>query len=343
MNCPPLPPPAFRQVWLVLCVLSAVSCAGFKGAASAEEYYALGMAYFELGKYEEAERWLVRARTLDKTKAASEYNLGRIAYERGRYEEALRYFNRILDQDPQNILALKAAAYTRIKTGGLLEAEALYARVLALVPESADDGYNYGLILFALEKYAAAEAALLKYPYTIEDNADAVLLLARSQNRQEKPEALDNYAKWLQNNTDANVRYEYAQLLEHEAFYARALEEYRSILSATPAGGAGQYALGGSASKGTGPERQTVRFAVARLLLKADAESGEWLTELGQAVAEGFADADALESLLEEEALDDEGKEEIRKLAAGIRAQLEDTPEPGAAPPEADSQAPPPV
>jgi tetratricopeptide (TPR) repeat protein len=335
---------ALRRAWLFLFVLFTASCASFQGAASAEEYYSLGMAYFELGKYEEAERWLIRARTLDKTKAASEYNLGRIAFERGRYEEALRYFNRILDQDPQNILALKAAAYTRIKTGGLIEAEALYARVLALVPESADDGYNYGLILFALDKYEAAEAELLKYPYTIEDNADAVLLLARSQNKQEKPEALDNYAKWLQNNTDANVRYEYAQLLEKEAFYARALEEYRSILVAAPMGvTSGQSAAGGSASKGKGPERQTVRFALARLLLKADSGSGEWLKELGQAVAEGFADADALESLLEEEGLDDEGKEEIRKLAADIRAppeQPKDADESGAAP-EADSQAPP--
>ncbi|MDR2068834.1 MAG: tetratricopeptide repeat protein, partial [Spirochaetaceae bacterium] len=49
------------------------SCTSQDRAAKAEEYYALGMAYFDLGRYAEAERWLSQARSLDKTKLASEY------------------------------------------------------------------------------------------------------------------------------------------------------------------------------------------------------------------------------------------------------------------------------
>jgi Tfp pilus assembly protein PilF len=113
-------PRFFLPVMLGVLLLPLVinSCATW-GSVAAEEYYTLGMAYFELGKFAEAEKWLNRARIADKTKTASDYNLGRIAYETGRYQDAAKLFEGILKKDPQNVMALKAAAYTRIKTGDL--------------------------------------------------------------------------------------------------------------------------------------------------------------------------------------------------------------------------------
>jgi Tfp pilus assembly protein PilF len=213
-------------IFLIMYPFIYSSCTSF--AASAEEYYSIGMAYFELGKFEEAERWLNRAKAADKTKVASEYNLGRIAFETGRYREAAVIFDRILDRDPQNTLALRAAAYTRIKTGELTKAEQYYQRVLKLIPESADDGYNYSLVLFAVKKFEEAELALTKNPYALEDNKDALLLYARIQKAQDKVEAIDTYAKFLANNPEPQVRYEYAQLLESAELYAKAVDEYRS-------------------------------------------------------------------------------------------------------------------
>ncbi|MDR3146371.1 MAG: tetratricopeptide repeat protein [Treponema sp.] len=314
------------------------------GATSAEEYYSLGMAYYELGKYAEAEKWFNRARLVDKTKIASEYNLGRIAFETGRYEEAARRFDRILQADGDNVLALKAAAYTRIKTGEFALAEALYARVLTLVPESADDGYNYALVLYALEKPEKAEEVLLKYQYRLDENGDALLLLARSQKVQHRIEAVNSYDRWLQNNNeDPRVRYEYAQVLEQGEYYARALEEYRKVLEGIP------KAAGGSASEGadgagTGEEltRSAVRYTIARLLLIADVESEEGITELRTAVREGFQDTAALETLLEDPAIPDPRKDDIRTIIveiadakeAAARAEAEkgggDAPEEGA-------------
>jgi tetratricopeptide (TPR) repeat protein len=128
------------------------SCAS-RGDVRAEEYFSIGMAYFELGNYAEAEKWLDRARTSNKTLIASEYNLGRIAFETGRYGDAVLHFERILVRDPDNVMALQAAAYSRIKNGDLEKAEALYNRVLVLVPESADDGFNYALVLYGLKQY----------------------------------------------------------------------------------------------------------------------------------------------------------------------------------------------
>lgn len=279
------------------------SCAS-RGAARAEEYFSIGMAYYDLGKYTEAEKWLNLAMTADKTMVASEYNLGRIAFETGRYGEAARNFERILEKDPNNVMALKAAAYARIKNGDLEKAGALYNRVLALVPESADDGFNYALVLYGLKKYEDCEAVLNKYPYALEENSASLLLLARAQKAQNKVEALDSYAKWLKTNTGTaspQGLYEYAQALESAGLYARALEEYKAAITALTQDTADL-------------KKSHIRFEEARLLLAADPENSEGIKELTTAVSEGFSDTAALTALLSDERITPANKEEIQKI-----------------------------
>jgi tetratricopeptide (TPR) repeat protein len=271
------------------------------GAAPAEEYFSLGMAYFELGKFEEAEKWLTRARMADKTKTASEYNLGRIAFETGRYQDAAKLFERILKKDPKNVMALQAAAYTQIKLGDLEAAERYYQKVLVLVPESADDGYNYALVLFAIKKYAAAEEVLSAHEFALLDNSDVLLLFARIQAAQDKIEAADSYARWLANNSDPKVRYEYAQILEKAELYARALEEYRTALNSL-------------SPDSVDPKKTDLRYTIARLLLIADAESAEGVMELKTAVSEGFTDMALLEELIKNERISAANRESIRTL-----------------------------
>ncbi|MDR1239066.1 MAG: tetratricopeptide repeat protein [Treponema sp.] len=307
------PPSLLLVCAAALTVWAFGSCAGW--AASAEEYYSLGMAYFDMGKFEEAEKWLNRAAAADKTHAASEYNLGRIAFETGRYEDAAKHFDAVLKKDPQNVMALKAAAYTRIKTGDFGIAEGYYQRVLALTPESADDGYNYALVLFAVKKYAEAEETLAAHEFTLPDNNEALLLYARAQAAQNKIEAMDSYAQWLVNNSDPKVRYEYAQILEKAELYARALEEYR-------------MALAGLSPDSTDPKKADLRFALGRLLLIADPENEEGIAELKNAVSEGFADTALLEELAQNERISRARRESVRALideakrvAAGLEAQ----------------------
>jgi tetratricopeptide (TPR) repeat protein len=280
------------------------SCASF--GASPEEYYSIGMAYFDLGKFEEAERWLNRAKAADKTKVASEYNLGRIAFETGRYEEAAVIFDRILARDPKNTMALKAAAYTRIKTGELTKAEQYYQRILALIPESADDGYNYALVLFAIKKFEEAEQVLLKNPYALEDNKDVLLLYARTQKAQGKVEAVDTYAKFLLTNSDPKARYEYAQTLEAADLYAKAIEEYRAALNEL-------------SQDSTDPKRQDLRFGLARALLIADGENPEGLTELEGAVSGDFTDMEALENMVANEKLSLANRNRIRDIVTRMK------------------------
>jgi len=293
-----------RIIFLLLLALSICGCAGM--AASAAEYYSIGMAYFDLGKYEDAEKWLNRAAQADRTMTASKYNLGRLAFERKRYEEAAKHFEDVLKIDPDNTLALKAAAYTRIKTGDIEKAEKHYSRLLELVPESADDGYNHALVLYAMERYSSAEEVMEKYPFALEENKDVLLLYARTRNAQNKVEAIDNFANWLSVNSDPKVRYEYAQALEHHELYARALEEYRKALSEV-------------AATSTDPPKSDIRFALARTLLIADAESGEGITEMQGAVTDGFNDAAKVEAVLNSGKLNTANRNSLRSIVDNMR------------------------
>jgi tetratricopeptide (TPR) repeat protein len=284
------------------------SCSSQERAARAEEYYSLGMAYFELNRYEEAERWLNLAKSVDKTRLASEYNLGRIAYETGRFEEALALFDRVLRRDPDNVMALKAAAYCRIRLGDFEGAESQYSRVLVLVPEAIDSGYNYALVLYALERPAEAEAVLNKYPFALEENKDMQVLYARSQRVQHKPEAVDSYQRCLTEGvSDPLVQYEFAEVLEENTLYARALETYRNLLPTLPAD---------QEESAQWPQSSRVRFRIARLIFIADPGNEEALTELRTALEEGYTgeEGEGTESLLEDERISDSDKDGIRDL-----------------------------
>jgi len=291
-----------KPLVFIFCAKLISSCAGT--AASAEEYYSIGMAYFELGRFEEAEIWLNRAKTADKTMVASQYNLGRLAFEKKQYNEAARLFEDILKKDPGNVLALKAAAYTRINTGDFETAEKHYTRLQELIPESADDGYNHALVLYAMKRYKDAEEVLKNYSLPMLGNSEMQLLYARCQKAQNKIEAIDNYLNWLNNNSDVKVRYEYAQLLEFHELYARAVEEYRKALSETT-----------SSEKALNRE---IRFSLAKTLLIADNESREGITELQTAVNDGFNNIETVEKLLANEKISATNKDSIRNIISGM-------------------------
>jgi len=301
-------------VLLVAFFIAAVSMSCVtRGAAQAEEYFSIGMAYFEMGKFAEAETWLNRARTADKTMLASEYNLGRIAFETGHYKDAAGYFENILKKDPDNTMALKAAAYSRIKNADFEKAEALYSKVLELIPESADDGYNYALVLYGLQKYEDCERVLNKYPFALEEKAPSVLLLARAQREMGKVEAIDTFAKWIIVNAgtlNPQGFLEYARVLEKAEFYARALEQYNEAIKAN--------------TKDTETlKKSTIRFEKSRLLLAVDPDNEEGLKEFTDAVNEGFSDIEAIEALVLDKRINQVHRDEIQKILDEMKIKMD--------------------
>ena len=301
---------SIRSILLQLLVsLTFLSCAS-RGAIPAEEFFAIGMAYYDLGNYAEAERWLIRARQSDRTIVASDYNLGRIAFETGRFTEAARYFEGILTRDSSNIMALRAAAYSRIRSGDFAEAETHYSRVLALVPESADDGYNHALVLYGMNRFAESEAVLNRYPHSLNENSASVLLLARAQKAQEKVEAVDSYAKWLSMTSEPGVEEicEYAQALEAGGFFARALEQYQAAVNAL-------------AEDADNEKRASIRYDLARLFLTADSANAQGMRELETAITEGFSDISALEILQRDLRVRSENRDEIRRIIDQLQSR----------------------
>jgi tetratricopeptide (TPR) repeat protein len=278
-------------------------------AVSAEEYFSIGMAYYDLGKYDEAEKWLNRAKQANRTMVASQYNLGRLAFETKRYQEAAGHFEDILKVDANNVLALRAAAYTRIRTGDIDLAEKHYNKLLELIPDSIDDGYNHALVLFAMGHFHRAEEVLEKYPYSLQDNNEIMLLYARSQKAQGKVEAIESFDKWLSSNSDITVQFEYAQVLESHEFYARALEEYRQILHED--------------IDETKLKAADVHFSIARVLLIADSESIEGITELETAINEGFNDIEAIEELADSGKLSASNLLSLRNIIDNLHRNIE--------------------
>ncbi|MDR3325507.1 MAG: tetratricopeptide repeat protein [Spirochaetaceae bacterium] len=301
-----------------------LSCAS---AASAEEYYSIGMAYYDMGKFSEAQRWLERANSVKTTMRASEYNLGRIAFETKKYTIAAQHFENILKDDGENVMALKSIAYTKIMLGDIDGAEAYYERVLKLEPESADDGYNYAMILYAMQKYPEAEAVLKKFSYDMPDNKNTLLLLARAEKAQNKVEAIDDYALWFVKNTDPLVRYEYAEALETATYYARAIEELKKALEGWTGG-----------TETATVKKGDVQYKLAYLLLTADNNNDEGIAILKEAVSGGFADLESVNELAKDARVSSVHKEEISVIAGDVAAKLK-TAEAQAAEPPPDAAA----
>jgi hypothetical protein len=138
---------------------------------------------------------------------------------------------------------------------------------------------------------------------------------------------VDTYSEWLEGNNDAKVRYEYAQVLEAAEFFARALEEYRAVITALPQG---------QSTDPAAPARTDVRVAAARLLLIADPEKDDGITELETAVAEGLTDTEKLTGLLDEPGISADHKAGIRKIIDDIEKAKAAVPEP---PPEEEEEA----
>ncbi len=201
------------------------------------------------------------------------------------------------------------------------KAEKHYNKILALVPESADDGYNHALVLFAMERFDKAEEVLKKYPFALQDNNDMILLYARTQKALNKIEAIDTYARWLAVNSDKKVRYEYAQLLEKHDLYARAMEEYRVVLSAFDSSSASADAASATAEEF---KKSDVRFSLARLLLTADAASGDGITEMETAVKEGYNNIDEVEALQKNTKISAINRDKLRTIVNDIQRAAEE-------------------
>lgn len=262
-----------------------IGCASGPAAVSEDELYSLGKAYYDLGKYSEAEVWFQRSSAYKKTRNASLYYLGRIAFQQQKYEDAANIFESLLQNDRDNIILLKAAAFSNLKAQKLEKAEALYSKIIELAPDSKDSTYGYALVLYGLQKYQAAYQILKKAKADSGDDRDALLILARAESKLGYPEALDHYSKWLEKGDDPLVLKEFAETAEQQSLYSRAIESYKKIKQS-------------NRSEDAGLQKGEIDFLIGRLMLFADPLDNQGMKSIESALSAGYYNKEKFDVLL---------------------------------------------
>ncbi len=273
--------PRFGPLVAVLVLSVSIFCACVSNPVQGEDYYALAEANFKLEKYESARFWFLKAQASEKTRAASEYYLGRIAFELGDYSAALAYFEGLLEEDQNNVMLLKAVAFTALKKGDMDRALTVYDRVIELVPAGPAVNYNYALLLYTAGRRDRAVSVLSPYVEANPNDKDALLLLARAYGSSRDPRALEYFDAYLALSDEAMVRREAAEASEAANLFSKAAEYYQTLVDSGKETAATIIA-------------GDVHFALARALFISGGEGAS--DSLALALSKGFQDRAALEA-----------------------------------------------
>jgi tetratricopeptide (TPR) repeat protein len=278
-----------------------LSCVSGSASISEEELYSVGKAYYDAGKYSEAEVWFQKASKYSKTKHASMYYLGRIAFQQKKYREAANIFESLLKKDKDNVLLLKAAAFSNLKALNFEKAEMQYKMVIELVPENKESKYGYALVLYGVQKYLESYQLLKELKADDGNDKDALLLLARTEKMLAYPEAIDHYTKWLEKSDDPVVLIEFAEVAEQQALYSRAIEAFKKIKQT-------------NREEQAGLRKGEIDFRIGRLIMFADPADSQGLQLIESALSAGYHNKEQFDALLADTRLTETQNRALQKL-----------------------------
>ncbi|AEJ19638.1 tetratricopeptide repeat protein [Gracilinema caldarium] len=294
-------PAYFGFTCIIAVYLLVLSCVSGPASISEEELYSLGKAYYDLGKYTEAEIWFQKASKYSKTKNASMYYLGRIAFQQQKYTKAASIFEILLNKDKDNVILLKAAAFSNLKALNFEKAELYYRRVIELVPESKESKYGYALVLYGIQKYSESYQLLKEMKADDGNDKDALLLLARTEKMLAYPEAIDHYSQWLKKNDDPQILKEYAEVAEQLALYSRAIEALKKIKQT-------------NREELAGLQKGEVDFRIGRLIIFADPLDNQGFKHIESALSAGYQNKEQFDVLLADTRLTETQKRTLQTL-----------------------------
>jgi len=255
-------------------------------ATEAREWYEIGNAWYDQGKWDKAGKAYSRALALDPSLKAASYNLSRALAEAGDYDGAFEAIEGVVAADPSNVRALSAKAYILYRKGDAAAALRVYDEVLKLDPYAPDAIYNATLLRDASGDHAGAIAGIEPLAKAKADDSDIQLLYARvlaKGGRTEDAIAAYSVAIGLGKLTAEDNRL-LGDLYTETRSFSKAIDSYQAAVSANP-------------------KDAVAWFSLARLKL-AQADDGKGgLEALKKALEAGFADADAAEALLAEPVL----------------------------------------
>ena len=135
---------------------------------SAEDYYRLGLAYFQSGDLVSAEKAFGDMQKANPSNFKADLYLGHVIAKAGRLDEAMAHYSAAIEKNPTSMEALVALADLQIKSEHYMEAAANLAKAIALGDNRPQVYYNYILALMngnnETSIRAALEAALAEHP-----------------------------------------------------------------------------------------------------------------------------------------------------------------------------------
>lgn len=159
----------------------------------AEEYFNLGNAFFELGRYQDSFDYYSRAIRLSDNIPAAGYNLARLHEQRGEYAQAVSVLDGLLEEDPSNGLYLETRAFVRFQQGQRSSARAEYAALIDEYPARLRLRYNLGVLELEAGNEERAYRVLSEDVDLAEEDAEYRWVLAEAAYRSGRDEeAMDH-------------------------------------------------------------------------------------------------------------------------------------------------------
>jgi tetratricopeptide (TPR) repeat protein len=202
----------------------------------ARPHYELGVAYFTLGRIDEAINEYQIALKLDPDYFSAHNNLGLAYFNQGRIDEAINEYQIVLKLDPEYFGALNNLGNAYAVQGRLAEAIKEYQTALKINPDFDEGYYNLG---FAYESQGRTDEAIKEYQTALKLNPDYVDAhnnlgnIYAAQGR--IAEAIEEYQAALKIHPDnADVHYNLGITYEEQGEIAEAIKEYQIALKIKP-------------------------------------------------------------------------------------------------------------
>ena len=196
----------------------------------------LAHALNEKDEFQEAEQWCRKALKLDPQRAGAHLNLGRALKGQGKLDEALACYQRSLELDPHCAEAHNNLGNLHRENGQLDEAVAAYQQALKIEPEHLRALRSLGSVFYTQDKFSEAESAFRKALALDLESAGAHADLGMPLNRQGKlDEAVACYERALEIEPD-HVRglKSLGCVLHRQQKFTQAESAYRKALAVEP-------------------------------------------------------------------------------------------------------------
>ena len=271
----------FKSYYLLLCLLVAGCATSVSIQETAEAYFNLGNAYFELEQYNEAVKAYTRAIELEESFARASYNLARVYLISGKVETGIDVLHQILEQDEDNSVILNTLAYAYTLSGETGKALEIYGQVLQRSQYDKNALYNSGIIYWERQnREKAIEVFTSLYSIDPQD-ADVLYNLGTLEielgNYDRGIRFLEEYIKKQAQDIEALMIL--AGAYEEEKFFSKAIDSYEAVIKLDP-------------------KIPKAHFRKAYILLTAIGDSENGMKALDQAILAGFVENESIQALM---------------------------------------------